>query len=100
MALFEDLTLGSIASNTLLGLGLVVAAPLLVPVVGAVVRPVARLMVMGGVTAYDAVAAMVTTAGAEFTHIVADAWAAAPATATPETEDVAPHIIRPTGALV
>jgi hypothetical protein len=52
-----------------------VAAPLLVPVVGTVVRPVARLVVMGGVTVYDAAAAMVTTAEEEHNHLVADARA-------------------------
>jgi hypothetical protein len=93
MALFEDWSLGSITSTTLLGLGLVVAAPLLLPVVGAVVRPVVRLAVMGGVAAYDAAAAMVTTAGAELNHMVADARAVAP-----EANDVAPPRIRRRGA--
>jgi hypothetical protein len=51
MALFEDLPFGSLASSTLLGLGVLVAAPLLLPVVGAVVRPVARLTVQSGIAA-------------------------------------------------
>src|SRR5262245_30870156 len=38
MALLEDFTLGSVTSSALVGLGLVVAAPVLLPVVGAVVR--------------------------------------------------------------
>ena len=42
MALFEDLTVGSVTSSALIGLGLVVAAPVLLPVVGTVVRPVVR----------------------------------------------------------
>jgi hypothetical protein len=95
MALFEDLTLGSAASSTLLGLGLLVAAPLLVPVVGAIVRPVVRLGVQGGVVAYDAMAALVTSAGEELNRMVADVRATA--TAAP-VADVAPHIIRPEGA--
>jgi hypothetical protein len=49
MALFEDVSLGSVASSALLGLGLVVAAPLLLPVVGAVVRPVVRLAVKSAI---------------------------------------------------
>jgi len=52
MALFEDFTLGSVTSTALIGLGLVVAAPVLVPLVGAVVRPVVRLAILTGVTVY------------------------------------------------
>jgi hypothetical protein len=38
--LFEDFTLGSLTSSALMGLGLVMAAPLLLPMVGAVeIRP-------------------------------------------------------------
>ena len=95
MALFEDLAIGSVTSSALIGLGLVVAAPLLLPVVGAVVRPVVRLAVRGGIVAYDAAAALVTTAGEELNHLVADARATA--TSAP-VADVAPHIIRPEGA--
>jgi hypothetical protein len=99
MALFEDLSLGSATSSTLLGLGLLVAAPLLLPVVGAVVRPLVRLTVQGGGAAYDAAAALVTTAGEELHQLVADARATATSTPAPGAE-VAPHIIRPEGASV
>ena len=100
MALFEDLTLGSVTSSALVGLGLVVAAPLLLPVVGAVVRPVVRLAIQGGIAAYDAAATLVTTAGEEVNQIVAEARAAARpgADAMLPPEDIAPHIIRPEGA--
>jgi hypothetical protein len=101
MALFEDLTLGSVASGALIGLGLVVAAPLLLPVVGAVVRPLVRLAVQGGIAAYDAATTLVTTMGEEINQIVAEARA----TTTPvlgsdstPVPDIAPHIIRPEGA--
>jgi len=101
MALFEDLTLGSVTSSTLIGLGVVVAAPLLLPVVGAVVRPVVRLAIQGGIVAYDAAATLVTTAGEELNQIVAEIRAAAPepvSDAMPTPNDIAPHIIRPEGA--
>jgi hypothetical protein len=102
MALFEDLTLGSVTSSALIGVGLVVAAPLLLPVVGAVLRPVVRLGIQGGFAAYDAAAALVTTAGEELNQIVAEARAATtpvPVSDTiPPPEDIAPHIIRPEGA--
>src|SRR5215510_13978998 len=95
MALLEDVTFGSVASSTLLGLGLLVAAPLVLPVVGAIARPVVRLAVKGGVVVYDAAAALIMTAGEELNQMVTDARATA--TAAPVAE-VAPHIIRPGGA--
>ena len=100
MALFEDLTLGSVTSSALIGLGLVVAAPVLVPVVGAVVRPVVWLAIQGGIAAYDAAATLVTTAGEEVNQIVAEARTAARPVedAMLPSKDMAPHIIRPEGA--
>jgi hypothetical protein len=76
MALFEDFTLGSVTSTTLLGLGLVVTAPILLPVVGAVIRPAMRLAIQGGIAAYDTAAALVTTAGEEFNQLLTEARAA------------------------
>jgi hypothetical protein len=96
--LFEDLTLGSVTSSALIGL--VVAAPVLLPMVGAVVRPVVRLALQGGIAAYDAAATLVTTAGEEVNQLVAEAVAEArpAANALPPHDDIAPHIIRPEGA--
>jgi hypothetical protein len=52
--------------------------------------------------AYDAAAALVTTAGEELNQIIAEARAATtpvPGSDTlPPPEDIAPHIIRPEGA--
>jgi hypothetical protein len=80
----------------------VVAAPLLLPVVGAVARPVVRLAIQGGLAAYDAAATLVTTAGEELNQLVAEARAAARpepvADPVPPPEDLAPHILRPEGA--
>src|SRR5712692_5371289 len=96
MALFEDLTLSSVASSALLGL--VVAAPLLLPVVGAVVRAGVRLAIQSGIAAYDAAVALVTTAGEEFNQLVVDARATmipmSGAVSTPAS-DMAPHLLRP-----
>src|SRR5262249_3289527 len=94
MALFEDLTIGSVTSTLLLGVGVVVAAPLWLPVVGAVVRPVVRLAVQGGVLAYDATAGLVTTVGTELDKIVADVRAQTTSTLVP---DPIADIIRPEG---
>jgi hypothetical protein len=101
MALFEDLTIGSITSGALLGLGLIVAAPVLVPVVGAIVLPVVRLAIQGGVAAYDTAAALITTAGEGFNQLVAEARATTtpvPMSDAMPAPDIAPHILRPEGA--
>ena len=78
MALLEDVTLESVVSTGLIGLGLVFAAPLLLPVVGAVVVPVAREAFKGGVRLYDAGARVVTTMGDQLSDLVAEARAATP----------------------
>jgi hypothetical protein len=101
MALFEDLTIGSVTSSALIGVGVIVATPLLLPVVGAVVRPVARLAIQGGIAAYDAAATLVTTAGEELNQIVAEARAATTSVLASDTTpapDIAPHSLRPEGA--
>jgi hypothetical protein len=99
MALFEDFTLGSVTSSALVGLGLVVAAPVLFPVVGAVIRPVMRLAIKGSIAAYDTAAALVTTAGEEFNQLMAEARAELTpvpvSDAMSPAEDIAPHILRP-----
>ena len=80
MALLEDVTLGSVVSTGLIGVGLVIAAPLLLPVVSALVVPAAREVVKGGVRLYDAGAHVVTTMGEQLSDLVAEARAATPST--------------------
>jgi uncharacterized protein DUF5132 len=81
MALLEDVTLGSVVSTGLIGVGLVIVAPLLLPAVGALVGPVAREVFKGGVRLYDAGAHVVTTMGEQLSDLVAEARAATPSTA-------------------
>ena len=54
MAVLEDLSNGW-GTNALVGLGVLVAAPVLLPVLGAVVRPVAKGFIKGGLWALDSV---------------------------------------------
>jgi hypothetical protein len=54
MAVLEDLSNGW-GTNALVGLGVLVAAPVLLPVLGAVVRPVAKGFIKGGLWAMDSV---------------------------------------------
>jgi uncharacterized membrane protein len=96
MALLEDVTLGSVVSTSLIGVGLVIAAPLLLPVVGALVAPVAREVVKGGVRLYDAGAHVVTTMGEQLNDLVAEARAATPF--TPESSMILGPDERPASA--
>jgi hypothetical protein len=80
MALWEDVTVGSVVSTSLIGVGLVVAAPLLLPAVGNLVVPLAREVFKGGVRLYDAGAHVVTTMGEQLSDLVAEARAATPST--------------------
>jgi hypothetical protein len=80
MALLEEVTVGSVVSTSLIGLGLVIAAPLLLPAVGALVVPLAREVVKGGVRLYDTGARIVTTMGSQLGDLVAEARVATPPT--------------------
>ena len=62
MALWEDVSVGSVVSTSLIGIGLVIAAPLLLAA-GALVAPLVREVFKGGVRLFDAGANVVTTMG-------------------------------------
>ena len=96
MALLEDVTLGSVVSTSLIGVGLVLTAPLLLPVVGALVVPMAREVVKGGVRLYDASAHVVTTMGEQLSDLVAEARATTPS--TPESTMILGPDARPASA--
>jgi hypothetical protein len=81
MALLEEVTLGSVLSTGLLGVGVVLAAPLILPAVGALVVPVAREVFKGGVRLYDVGAHVVTTMGEQLSDLVGEARAATSPTA-------------------
>jgi len=76
MALLEDVALGSVASTSLIGVGLVIAAPLLLPAVSTLVVPVVREVFKGGVRLFDAGAHVVATMGEQLNDLVAEARAA------------------------
>ncbi|HKT34671.1 MAG TPA: DUF5132 domain-containing protein [Nitrospira sp.] len=71
MALFEDLTKGSL-STVLLGLGVAIAAPSILPNLASGLRPLAKTLVKGGVTLYDAAKEGVAEAGEQFNDLVAE----------------------------
>ena len=53
MALWEDVSVGSVVSSSLIGIGLVIAAPLLLPAVDSLVAPLVREVFKGGVRLFD-----------------------------------------------
>jgi hypothetical protein len=54
MAFFENMLKGNIGSGLAVGLGVAVVGPLLVPVLGGVLRPLAKTAIKGGLLAFDA----------------------------------------------
>ena len=74
MAWFDEV-LGGWGSTALVGLGVVVAAPLVLPLVGAVVWPVAKVVVKGGLFVVDSVRELVAEGSEQFSDVVAEARA-------------------------
>ncbi|MEQ9548249.1 MAG: DUF5132 domain-containing protein [Coleofasciculus sp. G3-WIS-01] len=69
--LFEDLGVPGVVA----GIGAVVAAPLLIPAVAKVGKPVAKAMVKGGIVIYEKGKGMMSETGEVFEDIVAEAKA-------------------------
>jgi len=71
MALLED-TLGGWGGGLVIGLGAAVVGPAVVPVAGATLRPVARLLVRGLLAASDGVRSVFAEASEQVTDLVAE----------------------------
>jgi hypothetical protein len=74
MAWFDEV-LGGWGWTALVGLGVVVAAPLVLPLVGAVVRPVAKVAVKGGLFVVDSLQELVAEGSEQLSDMVAEARA-------------------------
>jgi hypothetical protein len=70
MAIFDDLTKGPMP--LLLGLGVAMAAPNVIPTVASGLRPLAKALVKGGLTLYDALKEGVAEAGEQLNDLVAE----------------------------
>src|SRR5262245_62132260 len=75
MALFDDVFEGfgsSWVSNVLVGAGIVLVVPIVVPALAAGMRPLAKAVIKGGITIYDRGAEMVAEAGEQLSDLVAE----------------------------
>lgn len=61
--------------NILVGVGVALAIPVLLPVAGAIMRPLAKGAIKLGLTVYDSVTALVAEAGEQMSDLVAEAKA-------------------------
>jgi len=71
MALMEDLT-KSAGGSVLLGLGIAIAAPVILPALGTGLRPLVKAVVRGGIMVYDTLKETVAEAGEQLSDIVAE----------------------------
>lgn len=75
---FLDKTLESLGGwgpTVLIGLGVAVAAPVLLPAAGAVIRPVAKGVVKGGLFVADSLRELVSEGAEQVSDVVAEAKA-------------------------
>jgi hypothetical protein len=70
MAIWEDVTKGPVPM--LIGLGVAIAAPTVIPVVASGLRPLAKGLVRGVLTVYDAVKEEIAKAGGEVNELVTE----------------------------
>jgi len=72
MAFIEDITKGSMAT-VLVGIGVALAAPTILPALASGLRPLAKAVIKGGVLVYDAAKEAVAEAGEQLNDLVAEA---------------------------
>jgi hypothetical protein len=72
MAFIEDVTKGSMAT-ILVGIGVALAIPTVLPALASGLRPLAKAVIKGGVLVYDAAKEAVAEAGEQFNDLVAEA---------------------------
>lgn len=96
MALFEDITKGPI-STVLIGIGVAMVAPSVIPAVASGLRPLAKALVRGGLTLYDAAKEGVAEAGEQLNDLVAETRAEMANGAKHDTNGTAEEYVSATG---
>jgi len=74
MAFLDDVFSGW-GTTMLMGIGAAIAAPILLPAVGIMVRPVAKLAIRGGLFVVDAVQELITEGTEQVSDLVVEARA-------------------------
>jgi hypothetical protein len=96
MALFDDMLKGGLP-GVLVGVGVTLAAPLLLPAAAAGARPLAKALIKGGLIVAATVREVVAEAGEQLSDLVAEVQeesasaATAPRTETGESRIITPH---------
>jgi hypothetical protein len=88
MAFIEDISKGSVAT-ILVGIGVAVVAPTILPALASGLRPLAKAVIKGGVIIYDAVKETVAEAGEQLSDLVAEAKAELAESTTDESASAA-----------
>jgi len=74
MALLDDMLSGW-GTTVVIGVGVALAAPALLPAAGAVIRPVAKGLIKGGLFVADSLRELVAEGGEQISDLVAEARA-------------------------
>ncbi len=74
MGMFEDIGKGNM-TTVLVGLGVAMVAPTVLPALASGLRPLAKALVKGGVTLYDAAKEGIAEAGEQVSDLVAESRA-------------------------
>src|ERR687887_827817 len=85
MALFDDVFEGfgsSWTSTVLVGIGIALVAPVMVPALATGMRPLAKAVIKGGMIVYDKGAEVLAEAGEQLSDLVAEVRSEIDATAT------------------
>jgi hypothetical protein len=96
MALLDDLLTGGLP-GVLVGVGVALAAPILLPAAAAGVRPLAKALIKGGLVVAESVQEVVAEAGEQLSDLVAEVreertnGATAPRTETGESRIITPN---------
>ncbi len=92
MALFDDIVEGfgsSWVSSVLVGIGVALVAPIVVPALAVGIRPLAKAVIKGGMMVYDKGAEVLAETGEQLSDLVAEARSDLDATATAAAEAAA-----------
>jgi hypothetical protein len=81
MALLDDVFSGW-GTTVLIGIGVALAAPALLPAVGEVIRPVAKGLIKGGLYVADSLQEIVAEGSEQFSDLIAEVKAERSAAAT------------------